>query len=222
MAEQFVWLAVMQTKPGFSFVTWFAWNEIAIAAGFIFPSWMLVSAIINGWDPVWQFLVVILGGAVQGFLTGFVQWALFARTGVVPPLLAWLAFMAGGTAIAWVVAQIPGFLPAETDAALRLPLVTVGIALAFGVPMVAQWWVLRTVSKAAWKFALISYLGWLLGSAIMGGVLIFLAGVTDIKVTVALLIVGALAAVMCASTGTWLGAMTISGQKIRRGTKKKS
>lgn len=206
----------MQTKPGYSFVTWFAWNEVAIAAGFIFPSWMLVNAIISGWDPVWQFLIVVVGGAIQGFLTGFVQWALFARTGVVPPLLAWLAFMTGGTAIAWIVAQVPGFLPAETDASIRLPLVTVGIALALGLPMVAQWWVLRTVAKRAWKYSLASYLGWLIGAAVMGGVLLVLADVTDIKVTVALLIIGALAAVMCASAGTWIGATVMSGQTIRR------
>ncbi|CAB4575006.1 unannotated protein [freshwater metagenome] len=206
----------MPTKPGHSFITWFSWNEIAIAAGFLFPSWMLVNAIISGWDPVWQFFAVVIGGAIQGFLTGFVQWALFARTAVVPPLIPWLAMMTGGTAIAWVVAQVPGFLPAETDASLRIPLVAAGIAVALGIPLIAQWWVLRIpakgASQAAWKYSLIAYVGWLIGAAIMGGVLVILAEVTDIKVTVVLLVVGALVAVMCASAGTWLGATVMSGQ----------
>lgn len=210
----------MPTKPGYSFITWFSWNEIAIAAGFLFPSWLLVNAIINGWDPVWQFLAVVIGGAIQGFLTGFVQWALFARTAVVPPLLPWLAMMTGGTAIAWVVAQVPGFLPAEADASLRIPLMVAGIAVALGIPMFAQWWVLRmsskNASKGAWKFASIAYLGWLIGSAILGGVLVILAEVTDLKVTVVLLVVGALVAVMCASAGMWLGATVMSGYKIGR------
>lgn len=206
----------MPTKPGHSFITWFSWNEIAIAAGFLFPSWMLVNAIISGWDPVWQFFAVVIGGAIQGFLTGFVQWALFARTAVVPPLIPWLAMMTGGTSIAWVVAQVPGFLPAETDASLRIPLVAAGIAVALGIPLIAQWWVLRIpakgASQAAWKYSLIAYVGWLIGAAIMGGVLVILAEVTDIKVTVVLLVVGALVAVMCASAGTWLGATVMSGQ----------
>lgn len=220
MAEPCVWWVVMPTKSGYSFITWFSWNEIAIAAGFLFPSWLLVNAIINGWDPVLQFLAVVIGGAIQGFLTGFVQWALFARTAVVPPLVPWLAMMTGGTAIAWVVAQVPGFLPAETDASLRIPLVAVGIAVALGIPMFVQWWVLRmpskNASKGAWKYASIAYLGWLLGAAIMGGVLVILAGVTDLKVTVVLLVLGALAAVMCASAGTWLGAAVMSGNRITR------
>jgi hypothetical protein len=210
----------MPTKPGYSFITWFSWNEIAIAAGFLFPSWMLVNAIINGWDPVWQFSAVVIGGAIQGFLTGFVQWALFARTAVVPPLIPWLAMMTGGTAIAWVVAQVPGFLPAEIDASLRIPLVAAGIAVALGIPLIAQWWVLRIpakgASQAAWKYSLIACVGWLIGAAIMGGVLVILAEVTDIKVTVVLLVVGALVAVMCASAGTWLGASRMSEQKIGR------
>ena len=210
----------MPTKPGYSFITWFSWNEIAIAAGFLFPSWMLVNAIISGWDPVWQFFAVVFGGAGQGFLTGFVQWALFARTSVVPPLIPWLAMMTGGTAIAWVVVQVSGFLPAETDATLRIALVAAGIAVALGIPLIAQWWVLRMPSKnspkSALKFASIAYLGWLIGAAIMGGVLVILAEVTDLKVTVVLLVVGALVAVMCASAGTWLGASRMSGQKIGR------
>jgi hypothetical protein len=219
-AEPCGWWVDMQTKTGYSFITWFSWNEVAIAVGFLFPSWLLVNAIINGWDPVWQFLAVVIGGAIQGFLTGFVQWALFARTAVVPPLLPWLAMMTGGTAIAWVVAQVPGFLPAETDASFRIPLVAAGIAVALGIPMFAQWWVLRmtskNASKGAWKYASIAYLGWLMGSAIMGGVLVILAGVTDLRVTVVLLVIGAFAAVVSASAGTWLGATVMSEHKIAR------
>jgi hypothetical protein len=128
--------------------------------------------------------------------------------------------MTGGTAIAWVVVQVSGFLPAETDATLRIALVAAGIAVALGIPLIAQWWVLRMPSKnspkGALKFASIAYLGWLIGAAIMGGVLVILAEVTDLKVTVVLLVVGALVAVMCASAGTWLGASRMSGQKIGR------
>jgi hypothetical protein len=98
--------------------------------------------------------------------------------------------------------------------------VAAGIAVALGIPLIAQWWVLRIpakgASQAAWKYSLIAYVGWLIGAAIMGGVLVILAEVTDIKVTVVLLVVGALVAVMCASAGTWLGASRMSEQKIGR------
>ena len=219
MAGPFEWWVVMPSKPGYSFVRWFAWNEVVIAAGFIFPSWLLVNAIVSGWDPIWQFLILIIGGVVQGFLTGFVQWALFARAGITPPLLPWLAFTTAGTALAWIVVQVPGFLPVETDAPARVPLVAVGIAVALAVPMIAQWWVLKSITASAWKFAAIAYLGWLIGAGIMGSTLLILAGVTDLKVTIALLIVGAFAAVMCASAGTWLGAVAVSGQTKARTTK---
>lgn len=209
----------MPIRSGYSFVRWFAWNEVVIAAGFIFPSWMLVTAIVNGWDPIWQFLILVAGGIVQGFLTGFIQWALFARAGMTAPLLPWLAFTTAGTALAWIVVQVPGFLPVETDAPVRLPIVAAGIALALAVPIAGQLWVLKSVTTGAWKYAASAYLGWLVGAAVMGGVLMILAGVTDLKVTITLLIVGALAAVMCASAGTWLGAVGASGQNKPRATK---
>lgn len=195
---------------------------MVIAAGFIFPSWMLVGAIVNGWDPIWQFLILVVAGGAQGFLLGFAQWALLAKSGITAPLLPWLAFMTGGPALAWIVVQAPGFLPADTAPEVRLPLVVAGIALAFAVVIFAQWWVLKTVVAHAWKFAVVSLLGWFLAAGVMGGVLFILVGVTDVKLTIAVLIVGAVAAVMIAAAGTWLAARAMGGEKlIRRRTAKK-
>ena len=87
--------------------------------------------------------------------------------------------------------------------------------------MFAEWWVLRTVVAHAWKFAIVSLLGWFLAAAVMGGVLFILAGVTDVKLTIALLIAGAVIAVMLAAAGRWLAARAMDGEKlIRRRTAK--
>ena len=195
----------MPTRRRFSFVSWVAWNEVALAASFLFPSLLLVNAVISGWDPPLQFLSVVAGGAIQGFVMGLTQWGLLTRGGITPPLLPWLGFTISGVAVAWIIGQLPGFLPSATSPNVRLPLVAGVSLLAVTVPMVAQWVVLRHVARSAWAFVGLSWLGWVVGLTAFGAVLVVLARITDLKITIALLVATAFFGVLAVSVMSWFG-----------------
>ncbi len=192
-----------------SFVAWVGLGEVTIAASFLFPTLLMVNAIANGWEPVVQYLVVVAGGAAQGFLVAFVWWALLARAGVTAPLLVWLAYLSAGTALSWAVAQIPGFLPRDTIATTITLVEVATVVVALGLPMIAQWVVLRRITPRAVVFAWISFAAWLAGAAIMVGTLSVLTSVTDLKSTIALLVLGAFAAVFAVAIGTWYAAVRL-------------
>ena len=200
----------MPTKRRVTFVAWVSLNEVAIAASFLFPSLLMVNAIANGWDPMWQFLVVVSGGVAQGFLVGFIQWALLARAGVPAPLLAWVAYVSVGAGLAWAVGQIPNLLardaPPTTLVSLTVATLVVGLAL----PMIAEWLILRRVSPRATIFVSLSFGGWLVGAAVMAATELVLSSVTDLKATIALLVLGAFVSVFAVAVATWYAGVRLT------------
>lgn len=213
MAVRCDWWGALPTKRSASFAAWVGFGEVAIAAGFLFPTLIMVNAIANGWDPITQYLAVVVGGAVQGFLVAFVWWALLARVGVTAPLLAWLTYLSVSTALSWAIVQIPSLVPRDTSPASITVLEITTVVVALVLPMTAQWVILRRVTPRATAFAAISLVAWLLGAAIMAGTLTVLTLVTDLKSTIALLVFGAFVAVFTVAIGTWYAGVRLSAKR---------
>ena len=209
-AERSGWWEALPTKHRVTFVAWVSFNEVAIAASFLFPSLLMVNAVANGWEPIWQFLVVVAGGVAQGFLVGLVQWALLARAGVTPPLLAWVAYISLGVGLAWAIGQIPILLPRDAQPTMLTSLTNATLVVGLAFPMIAEWLVLRRVSRRATVFAAISWAGWLVGAAIMGGTQLVLSSVTDLKTTIGLLVLGAFAGVFVVAVATWFAGVQLT------------
>lgn len=204
------WWEALPTKHRVTFVPWVGVNEVAIAASFLFPSLLMVNAVANGWDPIWQFLVVVVGGVAQGFLVGLILWALLARAGVTPPLLAWLAYVSLGVGLAWAVGQVPSLMPRDTHPSTLTTITIATLVVGLVIPMIAEWLILRRVSPRATIFAAISLGGWLVGAAIMAGTQLVLSSVTDLKTTIALLVLGAFASVFVVAVATWFAGVRLT------------
>lgn len=204
------WWEALPTKHRVTFVAWVGLNEVAIAASFLFPSLLLVNAIANGWDPIWQFLFVAAGGVAQGFLVGLIQWALLARAGVTPPLLAWVAYVSVGAGLAWAVGQVPNLMPRDTQPATLTSLTIATLVVGLAIPMIAEWLILRRVSPRATIFVAISLGGWLFGAAIMAATQVVLSTVSDLKTTVALLVLGAFVSVFAVAVATWFAGVQLT------------
>lgn len=220
----FDWWEALPTRPSVPFVGWVGFTEVIVAASFLAPTWIAISAVANGWNPLLQFVAIMLAGAIQGFLVAFVHWAFLVRARTVPPLLAWLGLSSMASALAWGVAQLPTLLPRSTPASITTLLTLASIAIALALPNVAQWYALRPVSSRARLFAAVSYAAWLVGAGIMAGTVSILAHVNNLAATIILLIGGAYAGVLVVSVGTWIAArwLTMSQPKKSPPAKKKS
>jgi hypothetical protein len=146
--------------------SWILWTTGAEFVGFVVPA--SVGALTAQARPLVAIPLLLLAGAVEGFILGAAQGRVLSS---VLPRLAWPRW-AVVTSAAAVLAWLIGLLPAAAQeswqdwpAALQILAATVGGVVLLGSIGTAQWTVLRHHVARAGRWIWITAAAWLLGLA---------------------------------------------------------
>lgn len=140
------------------------WTVAGETAGFAVAAVVAVSVTTAVATPSLAYVLVVLGGAVEGGLLGLGQSIGFGRLGIPVPRGRWIAATSAAAALAWSIGMLPSSLPA-VDWSRRLTWVVaaaLAVVLLLSIP-VAQWLVLRRVVDAAGVWIGLNVAGWGLG-----------------------------------------------------------
>lgn len=157
-------------EPAHRFVLgrWVMWVVVAEGIGFLAPtagfglSWLL------GLDRWARYGTMIVAGVIEGLCLGLGQAHALRGTPGQVPRLPWVAATAAAAGVAWSIGMLPPTL-SDVGVALDLgqPVTWVliglgGVMLLASIPT-AQWVVLRSVIRRAWRWIPLNMVAWLVG-----------------------------------------------------------
>ena len=153
---------------------WLSLVVLAASAGFIPPAVVMAFAVTEGWDGLRQFMGLIATGLFQGFLLGIGEVVALRRGPLRVPAGRWILVTTLAMGVAWVAALLPGSF-GEPD--WSNPFVLVGVIVAILVVIlivpIAQWLLLRSHGRDAWRWIVIMSISTTLGvGSLLTGILL--------------------------------------------------
>lgn len=157
-----------------TFWWWLSLVVLAASAGFIPPAVVMAFAVTEGWDGLSQFMGLIAMGLLQGLVLSIGEVVALRRGPLRVPVGRWILVTTLAMGVAWIAALLPGSF-GEPD--WSNPLVLVGIIAAILVVILivptAQWLLLRSRGRDAWRWIVIMSISTTLGvGALLSGILL--------------------------------------------------
>jgi MFS family permease len=157
-----------------TFWWWLSLVVLAASAGFIPPAIVMAFAVTEGWDGLRQFMGLVAMGLLQGLVLGIGEVIALRRGPLRVPVGRWILVTTLAMGVAWIAALLPGSF-GEPD--WSNPVVLVGIIIAILVVIlivpVAQWLLLRSRGRDAWRWIVIMSISTTLGvGALLTGILL--------------------------------------------------
>jgi len=157
-----------------TFWWWLSLVVLAASAGFIPPAVVMAFAVTEGWDALRQFIGLVAMGLLQGFVLGIGEVIALRRGPLRVPVGRWILVTTLAMGAAWIAALLPGSF-GELD--WSNPVVLVGIIVAILVVIlivpIAQWLLLRSRGRDAWRWIVIMSISTTLGvGALLTGILL--------------------------------------------------
>jgi hypothetical protein len=153
---------------------WLSLVVLAASAGFIPPAVVMAFAVTEGWDGSRQFMGLVATGLFQGLVLGIGEVVALRRGPLRVPAWRWIIVTTLAMGVAWVAALLPGSF-GEPD--WSNPVVLVGIIAAILVVILivpsAQWLLLRSRGRDAWRWIVIMSISTTLGvGSLLTGILL--------------------------------------------------
>lgn len=153
---------------------WLSLVVLAASAGFIPPAVVMAFAVTEGWDGSRQFTGLVATGLFQGLVLGIGEVVALRRGPLRVPVWRWIIVTTLAMGVAWVAALLPGSF-GEPD--WSNPVVLVGIIVAILVVIlivpIAQWLLLRSRGRDAWRWIVIMSISTTLGvGSLLTGILL--------------------------------------------------
>ena len=221
MAAPCVSWVTMPAKK-FSLFWWVIWVSLGTALGFILPSIATLVSVADGRDATGQFVLAVIGGALQGAILGFAQAFALRRTVAALPMLGWILVTTVGAILAWSFGMIPGsFLALASGTPLGIAELIVFGLLAVLVLPTAQWFILRGTKLGkigrVWRWIPITAVAWIAGIVWLLLASLLVQDSTDLVHLIALYTVAGLLMVLTVSFITGLGMRwMLGGAPVRK------
>lgn len=152
---------------------WLSFVVVAASGGFIPPAIAMAFAVTEGWDGFGQFALLVGAGLVQGFVLGIGEVIALRRGPLRVPVGRWIVVTTVAMGLAWFVALLPGsFSQLDWSNPLVLAAMIVAVLLVILIVPLAQWFILRSRVRDAWRWLLIMGVATALGvGALLLGIL---------------------------------------------------
>jgi MFS family permease len=153
---------------------WLSLVVVAASGGFIPPAIVMAYSVTEGWDGFRQFGLLVFAGLLQGFALGIGEAIALRRGPLRVPAGRWILVTTLAMGAAWLVALLPGSF-GEPD--WSNPFVLVGVIVAILVVILivptAQWLLLRSRGRDAWRWIIIMSISTTLGvGSLLTGILL--------------------------------------------------
>lgn len=151
---------------------WLSLVVLAASGGFIPPAIAMAYAVTEGWDGVSQFALLVGAGLVQGVVLGIGEVMALRRGPLRVPVGRWIVVTTLAMGVAWLVALLPGsFGQLDWSNPVALVAIIVAVLVVILIVPLAQWFILRSRVRDAWRWMLIMGVATALGAgALLSGI----------------------------------------------------
>jgi hypothetical protein len=151
---------------------WLSLVVVAASGGFVPPAVAMAYSVTEGWDGVSQFGLLVFAGLLQGFALGIGEVIALRRGPLRVPAGRWILVTTLAMGAAWLVGLLPGSF-SEIDwsnPVVLAAMIVVVLSVLLIVPL-AQWFILRSRVRDAWRWLLIMGVATALGvGALLSGI----------------------------------------------------
>ena len=175
-----------------TFWWWLSLVVLATSAGFVPPAILTAFAVTEGWDGSRQFSGLIVAGLFQGLVLGIGEVIALRRGPLRVPAWRWIIVTTLAMGVAWVVALLPGsFAEPDWSNPVVLVVIIVAIIVVILIVPIAQWLLLRSHGRDAWRWIVIMSIAFTLGvGCLLSGILLAKGKTTFISTLLPFILTG--------------------------------
>lgn len=171
---------------------WLSLVVLAASGGFVPPAIAMAFSVTEGWDGVSQFGLLVFAGLLQGFALGIGEVIALRRGPLRVPAGRWILVTTLAMGAAWLVGLLPGsFSQVDwSNPVVVVAMIVAVIAVLLIVPL-AQWFILRSRVRDAWRWLLIMGVATALGvGALLSGIALAAGETTFIRTLLPFILTG--------------------------------
>ncbi len=153
---------------------WLSFVVLAASGGFIPPAITLAFSVTEGWEGAGEFALLVAAGLVQGFILGIGEVIALRRGPLRVPVGRWIVVTTVAMGVAWIVALLPGsFGQLDWANPVVLAAMIVAVLVVILIVPLAQWFILRSRVRDAWRWMLVMGVATALGvGALLSGIVL--------------------------------------------------